>query len=339
MKAAVFTGPRSLKLEERSAPKKNPGEMLLEVQRAGICGTDLRIFQGHMRDRVGNARILGHEMAAVVKETSPEGEFNMGDRVVVEPTIFCGNCPPCRRGSTHVCKNLRLLGIDQDGAFQQFLIVPPNRLHKLPDAVSDDHAVMIEPLSVAVHAVRLSSLRAGETVTVIGAGTIGLLIAMLAGKAGAKVAVLETNPYRRDLARQFHFETCDPKERDAGQFILDFTSGTGADVVFEVSGSGQGARVMTSLAAIQGRVVIVGIHDNEIPTNLFHVFFKELSFQGVRAYASCDFKEAIRLIFSGEINPAPFFSRHYPLENIHEAMEFALSGAPVMKILIDFPPL
>jgi (R,R)-butanediol dehydrogenase/meso-butanediol dehydrogenase/diacetyl reductase len=338
MKAVVFTGPGSLKLAELSAPQKNSGEILLEVRRAGICGTDLRIFRGHMQNRVGNARILGHEMAAMVKETSPEGEFNIGDRVVVEPTIFCGNCPPCRRGSTHVCKNLRLLGIDQDGAFQQFLIAPPDRLHKLPDAISDDYAVMIEPLSVAVHAVRLAALRAGETVAVIGGGTIGLLIAILARKAGAKVAVLETNSYRRDLARQFHFDTCNPKERDAGQFILDFSSGAGADVVFEVSGSRDGARSMTSLAAIQGRIIIVGIHDNEVPANLFQVFFKELSFQGVRAYAGCDFKEAIRLIFSGEINPAPFLSRNYPLEKIQDAMELALSDASVMKILIDIPP-
>jgi (R,R)-butanediol dehydrogenase / meso-butanediol dehydrogenase / diacetyl reductase len=338
MKAAVFIGPGSLKLAEHPAPKKNPGEILLEVRRAGICGTDLRIFQGHMKNRVGNARILGHEMAATVKEISPDAEFDIGDRVVVEPTIFCGNCPPCRRGSTHVCKNLRLVGIDQDGAFQQFLTVPPDRLHKLPDAISDDHAVMIEPLSVAVHAVRLASLRAGETVAVIGGGTIGLLIAILAEKTGAKVVVLETNSYRRDLARQFHLETCNPKEQDAGQFISDFTSGAGANVVFEASGSREGALVMTSLAAIQGRIIIVGIHDNEVPTNLFQVFFKELSFQGVRAYAACDFKEAIRLIFSGEINPAPFLSRHYPLEKIQEAMEFALSGATVMKILIDIPP-
>jgi (R,R)-butanediol dehydrogenase / meso-butanediol dehydrogenase / diacetyl reductase len=335
MKAAIYSGRRRLEICERPLPEILPGEVLLEVCRAGICGTDLKIFQGQMEDRARPGRILGHEMVGIVREPVIGGAFDPGDRVVVEPTIFCADCPPCRRGQTHVCQRLRLLGIDQDGAFQEFCAVPEHRLHKVADSIPDDHAAMIEPLAVAIHAVRLSALHAGETVVVIGGGTVGLLIATLARKAGAKVVVLEINPYRLQFARRFQFEAFDPGENGTAKFVADLTQGAGANIVFEASGSPGGAHLTTALAAVQGRVIIVGIHGRETPMDLFQIFFRELSVQGVRAYASEDFKEAIRQTAGGEIDLAPFISKHYPLEKIQEAMETGIGGAPGMKVLID----
>ncbi|MEJ0088313.1 MAG: zinc-binding dehydrogenase [Limisphaerales bacterium] len=210
--------------------------------------------------------------------------------------------------------------------------VQDNRLHHVPDAISDDHAIMIEPLAVAVHALRLSDLRAGETVTVIGAGTIGLLIAILARKTGAKVILLEINPYRLEFAQQFQFEAFHPGEQ--GHAATEITKRE-MNVIFEASGSPDGARLMTSLAAARGRIIVVGIHGQETPVDLYQVFARELSLQGTRAYSSDDFKEAIRLLAAGEINVAPFISKHYPLEQIQQAMEIAVSGGPWMKILAD----
>jgi 2-desacetyl-2-hydroxyethyl bacteriochlorophyllide A dehydrogenase len=338
MKAAIYIGPGRFELVEKPAPKPAPGECLLETSRAGVCGTDVRIFRGHLQNRVGAKRILGHEAVAIVRETSAAGKFRAGDRVVVEPTIFCSDCAACRRGFTHVCQNLRILGIDQDGAFQQFWTVPENRLHLLPATISDDHAAMIEPLAVAVHSVRCAALRAGETVAVIGAGTIGSLIAILAAKAGAKVAVLEINPFRLEFARRFGLQTFNPQEQDFAQILSDFTGGAGMNAVFEASGSSGGARAMTALAAVRGRTILVGIHDRDASLDLYQIFARELSLQGVRAYASGDFAEAIRLLAAGEINLAPFISKHYPLEQLQQALEFAASDAPAMKILIHFHP-
>lgn len=317
-------------------PKPLPGESLLEMSRVGICGTDLRIFQGHLRDRVGSRRILGHEAVSIVRETSPHGKFRVGDRVAVEPTIFCGECAACRKGFTHACQNMRILGIDQDGAFQQFWAVPENRLHKLSDVLLDDPAAMIEPLAVAVHSVRLAVLHAGETVAVVGAGTIGLLIATLARKAGARVIVLEINLHRLEFARQLQLTALDPKAEGAMQTLKDLTQAAGADVLFEASGSIDGARMMTSLSAVHGRVILVGIHSQATPTDLYQIFFRELSIQGVRAYSSDDFREAIRLVSTGEVNPVPFISKQYPLEQLQQAMELAVSGAPAIKYLVNF---
>jgi 2-desacetyl-2-hydroxyethyl bacteriochlorophyllide A dehydrogenase len=273
---------------------------------------------------------------AIVRESSRDGLFRAGDRVTVEPTLFCGTCAACRSGHSNVCQQLRLLGIDQDGAFQEFWAVPEHRLHKLPDGVSDDHAAMVEPMAVAVHDVRLAAVRAGETAAVIGGGTIGLFIAHLARRAGARVFVLETNPFRREFARRQQFDVLDPGQQDAPALLADASDGAGMSVVFEASGSVAGARLMTSVAAVRGRIVVVGIHGHETVTDLFQVFFRELSIQGARAYARSDFEEAIRLIASGEINLDSMISKRCRLEGIQETLDLAITGMPVMKLMVDF---
>lgn len=335
MRAAIFTGVGHLEVLETPIPKPSGDEVLLEIRRVGICGSDVLIFQGGMSHRAGPGRILGHEMVAVVAGTTTGGSVQAGDRVVVEPTVSCGHCQACRRGLTHVCQHLRFLGIDADGALQQFWAVPANRLHQVPAAISDDDAALIEPLAVAVHDVRLAAVQPGETVAVIGGGSIGLFIALLAKRAGAKVIVLEINPFRVGFARELGLEARNSGECNPVDFLNEITDGAGADVVFEASGSASGARLMTALAAVRGRLMIVGIQGKEVPVDLFQTFYRELNIQGARAYASADFKEAIRLVADGEVNVARFISRRFPLENVQAALELARSGGPLMKILID----
>ena len=316
MKAAVYIGDGRFELEETPLPKPAPGESLLEMSCAGVCGTDLRIFQGHLRERVGARRILGHEAVSIVREPGAQSSFCAGDRVVIEPTLSCGQCRPCRRGATHVCQNLRLLGIDVDGAFRQFWAVPEHRLHKLPDHLADDHAALIEPLAVAVHAVRQAKLAGGETVVVIGAGPIGVLIALLSRNAGAKVVVFEINADRVKFARQLQLNVLDSRGEDGRDAVMELTQGAGADVLFEASGSAAGARLVTSLASVQGRIVLVGIHDKNTPVDLYQIFSRELSIQGIRSYSSGDFRQAIVLAAAGELHLAAFISRQFPLERL-----------------------
>jgi len=334
MKAALYLGNGRFEIVEKPVPQPLPGENLLEVSRVGICGTDVRIFQGHMQNRAGSGRILGHESVAVVRETCRDGKFHPGDRVAVEPTLSCGTCPACRQNFTHACCHLRIMGIDVDGALQQFWAVPEHRCHRVPDTVSDDLAAMFEPLAVAVHSVRVAALHAHERVAVIGAGTVGLLIALLARQAGAKVFVLEINPHRIEFARRFQFDVLNPETPGAQQHLADGTRAEGMNVVFEASGSNGGARAMTSLAATRGRIILVGIHHCETPVDLHQIFFSELSVQGVRAYSTQDFTEAIRLLAEQKLDLAPFISRLYPLEQLQDAVELAASSAAAMKILI-----
>jgi 2-desacetyl-2-hydroxyethyl bacteriochlorophyllide A dehydrogenase len=335
MKTMVYRGERLLGLEEHAVPMPGHGESLLKVVRVGVCGTDLMIFKGGMPHRAGPGRILGHEMVAEVVEPCPGGPFFKGDRVVVEPTVFCGSCAACRAGHSHVCQHLRFFGIDLDGAFREFWAVPDNRLHRVPEAITSDHAPLIEPLAVAVHDVRLSGVKAGETVVVIGGGTIGFLIALLARRKEARVIVLDTNPHRVAFARSQGFESYDPAEAEGAVFIGRMREGAGAGVVFESSGSAGGARLMTRLAGVRARLMVVGIQDGKTEMDLFQVFYRELSLQGARAYTGEDFREAIHMMASGEVNVGALVSRRFPLEELNTAMEWLLSGTAAMKVLID----
>lgn len=335
MKAAIYRRPGCLEISEKPIPQPAHGEILLQIRRVGICGTDLLIFQGGMPERVRPGRILGHEMVAVIAGAE-SSSFQSGNRVVVEPTVACGQCHACRSGFNHVCENLRFLGIDADGALQEFWSVPANRLHAIPDSISDDHAAMIEPLAVAVHDVRLAAIRSNETVAVIGGGPIGLMIALLARRAGARVMLLETNAHRLAFARELNFQVGDAAMHDPVKLVHDFANGAGADAVFEVSGSATGARLMTALAAVRGRLIAVGIQSRETSVDLFQIFYRELSLHGVRAYTREDFQEAIRLIADREVDLSRFVSTRFPLSKVQAAFELALSGAPVIKALIDF---
>jgi len=321
-------GPGRFVVGEKPVPAPNPGEVLLEVNRVGICGTDVRIFRGEMKERVAPPRILGHESVGIVRAAAHGGIFQPGQRVVVEPTIVCGRCDTCRNSTSQVCERLKILGIDEDGALQQFWAVPENRCHSVPENISDDVAAMVEPLAVAVHAVRAAALRTDDTVAVIGAGTIGSLIALLARKSEAKVTVFEINQHRIEFARKHGFTVLNPNEATT-------LMPAGMSVVFECSGAAEGARLMTVLAKGRARLVLVGIHRRETPVDLYQFFHRELSLQGVRAYSREDFAEAIRLAASAEMQLATLISARYPLEGIQQAVELAASNGATMKVLID----
>ena len=151
-------------------PLAGPGEALLRVLRVGICGTDLHIFQGHLDNRVPNGGIIGHETFAEVVEAPAGSGFKAGDRVVVEPVRFCGTCRACRIGASYICYNLKVLGVDLPGGMQEYWPVPVDRLIKVPDSLTDDHAAVIEPLAVATHDVTRAGVKTGDAVLVFGGG-------------------------------------------------------------------------------------------------------------------------------------------------------------------------
>ncbi|HYG22267.1 MAG TPA: alcohol dehydrogenase catalytic domain-containing protein [Verrucomicrobiae bacterium] len=335
MKAAIFRGTGRFEVIDTHVPAIAPGQALLQLRRVGICGTDLLIFRGGMPHRAKPGRILGHEMVGIIAIPAADGRFGPGDRVVVEPTLSCHTCDACKRGLTHVCENLRFLGIDANGALQEFWAVPGGRLHRVPDSISDDHAAMVEPLAVAVHATRVAQISVKESVVVLGAGTIGSLIGLLAQRAGGRVVLLETNRARREFATTLGLDTCDPTG-NVVERVNHWAGGAGADVVIEASGSADAALIMTRLAAVHGRLIVVGIQSQQTAVDLFQVFFRELSLTGIRAYTRADFEMALQLIASGAIDLSPLISHRFSLAAVQEAFELAVSGAGVRKMLIDF---
>jgi 2-desacetyl-2-hydroxyethyl bacteriochlorophyllide A dehydrogenase len=288
-----------------------------------------------MDARVGNNRVIGHEMSGTV-DAIGEGvtSLSQGEPVVIRPLVSCGECPACRRGHAHICQNLKFLGLDTDGAFQEYWTVPASTVHKLPEGLPLEHAALIEPLAVACHDVRLSRLQAGEDVLVIGGGPIGMLLSMVAREQGGKVVLSEVNPHRLAIAAKLGFETLDPRETDVPAAIHELTGDKGADVIFEVSGSQAGVDVMTASAATRGRIVMVAIHANRPQIDLFRFFWREIEMLGARVYEPEDFEAAIRMIRDGVIDCETMITDVQDLEQIGTAFA-TLSGNPeAMKSII-----
>jgi len=211
-----------------------------------------------MDQRIKIPQVIGHEMSGEVAEIG-EGVkgFNVGDKVVVRPLDPCRKCPACQLEHYNICPNINFLGIDTPGAFQSNWTVPAHTLHRLPDTIDMRHAAMIEPIAVASHDVRLGQVTDKDYVIVQGAGPIGILVALLAKTIGASVLVAEINKYRVNLAKELGMDTVNPLEIDLPKYVEEQTGTAAADVAFEVTGSADGAQMITNLVRTRGRIVIV----------------------------------------------------------------------------------
>ena len=334
MRAAFYQGSRTFTTGEAPLPAPGPAEALLRVRRVGICGTDLHIFQGHLDHRVPKGGVIGHETFAEVVEAPAASGFTPGDRVVFEPLSFCGACRACRMGASYLCYSLKIIGVELPGGMREYCTVPAARLLKVPATLADDEAALIEPLAVATHDVARAQVRPDDRVLVFGGGPIGALIALVARHRGARVAVVEVNPFRIDLLEAYGLETVGP-DIDVLRFTTEWTGGTGVDVAFEVTGNPAAARLVTDVVRVWGTISIVAIHAEPIPMNLYQMFARELVMHGSRLYAREDWEEAIRLAASGAVEVAPLVSTTIRLEELQRGMEQALAGGPVMKVLVD----
>jgi 2-desacetyl-2-hydroxyethyl bacteriochlorophyllide A dehydrogenase len=334
MRAAFYQGARTITTGEVASPSPGPDEALLRVRRVGICGTDLHIFQGHLDHRVPRGGIIGHETFGEIIEAPQASGFAAGDRVVVEPVVFCGTCRACAMGASYLCYRLKVLGVDLNGGMQERWAVKTTRLLKVPDSISDDHAALLEPLAVAVHDVARAGVKRDDAVLVFGGGPIGTLIALVARHRGARVAVVEVNPFRLEILKGFGLERVGP-DTDVVGWADRWTDGTGVDVAFEVTGNPAAARTVADVVRVWGTISIVAIHAEPVPVNLYQMFARELAMHGSRLYARADWEEAIRLVAGGAVPVAPLVSRRIPLEALQHGMEEALGGGPVMKVLVE----
>jgi len=260
--------------------------------------------------------------------------WEAGDRVVVRPLDSCGSCPACRAGHAHICHKLKVIGVDLPGAMQAFWTVPARTLHRLPDGLSLAHGALVEPVAVACHDVRMGDVKPGEYVVVQGGGPIGVLIALVARQAGARVVVSEVNTFRLQLAGRLGLEAVNPRETDLGELVERQTEGAGADVVFEVSGTAAGAESMTKLPGTRGRVVVVAIFGEAPKVDLFRFFWRELRMTGARVYEPEDFEKAIAITASGAVPADVLVTSVVPLDGLGSAFRELERGGDVMKILI-----
>ena len=339
MTAAQYIGNKAFDVVAGSEIGPSAGEVRLDVGFVGICGTDMHIYHGVMDKRVGPPQVIGHEMSGVIAELGEGVDgFEVGDRVVVRPLDYCGACPACDAGFSHVCHNLKFMGIDTPGALQSSWTVKARTLHKLPDNVSMEQGALIEPLSVACHDVTRARLKAGEKAVVLGGGPIGQLIAQVALGIGAEVIISEVSDVRRDFAEKSGVRTVNPAKEDLSAVVQEWTGGKGADVVFEVTGVVPAVETMTEIAAVRGRICMVAIHAEAPPVNLFHFFWKELEMVGARVYEAADFDQAIEMVANGDLKLDPFITSVNSIQDVATAFA-SMDGNPAgMKALIQCRP-
>ncbi len=336
MRAAFFEGNQTFRVAPCVPVEPGPGQVQIRVEYCGICGTDLHLFHGAMAHRLTLPHVMGHEMSGTIAALGAGvAGYQPGDRVTVRPLDPCGQCPACQAGHSHICHNLKFIGIDTPGALQGLWTVPAHTLHRLPASLSLRSGAMVEPIAVACHDVRMGEVRAGEHVVVIGGGPIGVLIALVARTRGARVLMAEVNPFRIQLARQLGIDAVNPKDTDLVALVNERTGAAGADVVFEVSGSAAGSEMMTKLPRTRGRIVVVAIYAEPPKVDLFRFFWRELRLAGARVYEAEDFEMAIQLASSGKLPLDQLITNVVPLDRLEDGMRQMETGGEVMKILIS----
>ncbi|MGD9047956.1 MAG: NAD(P)-dependent alcohol dehydrogenase [Anaerolineae bacterium] len=327
MRASLLHGIRDLRLEELARPTPGPDEVLLQVACVGVCGSDVHYYQhGRIGSQVVEEPIImGHEFSAcVVGLGSAVSSLELGQLVAIEPGISCGQCEPCLHGHPNLCPAVRFCGTPPiDGVFAEYTVMPADNCFPLPDGMSAVEGAMLEPLGIAIHSVDLGHLKAGQTVAVLGAGPIGLLIAAAAKAAGAsEIYVTEPLAYRRQFALDYIADVAlDPETQDVVDGIRQLTAGRGVDVAFEAAGAPDTPQQAAAVTRIGGKVVIAGIPpDGMMVMRADTVRHKGLTIKIVRRMKHT-YPRAIRLVQSGMVDVKPLATHLLPLERISEAFE------------------
>jgi (R,R)-butanediol dehydrogenase/meso-butanediol dehydrogenase/diacetyl reductase len=335
VRSVNYIGNATLDIRESEPEQPASDQVRVRVAYVGLCGTDLHILHGAMDSRVATPLVFGHEMSGTIDALGADVTgWSIGDAVTVMPLKWDGVCPACRAGNHHICQNLNFIGIDSPGALQGLWNVPAATLVALPEGIPMDDAALVEPVAVAVHDVRRSELVPGDKAVVLGGGPIGVLIATVARHFGAEVVVVELDPTRRGQIEALGFATLDPRETEPRDWVEQWTSGAGADVVFEVSGAAAAVLSATGLAKVRGTIVVVAIHPTPREVDLQRVFWRELRLLGARVYQRADFETAVELVSAGVIPSKLLITRVVPLADTRTAFDDLEQGR-AMKILVD----
>jgi L-iditol 2-dehydrogenase len=329
MKALVYPSWDTLELQDVPEPVPRPGEVVVRVAAAGICGSELEGFATRSPRRTPPL-IMGHEFCG---EVALLGEgvagYRRGERVVVNSVISCGRCEECRDGQTHLCREREVFGMKRPGGFAELCAVPAATLLPLPEKVSPLQGALVEPLANGVHALSLVSQRLPETVLVIGAGTIGLMTLQVAKTLGAfRLLCADTNERRLEVAHRLGAEpVINPRKEDLVGAVREFTRGRGADLVVDAVGAAETRSAALAASRPGGEVVWLGLHDDPTGLSGFDVVLGERKITGSYAVTPRDLRVAIGLFAHGKIEIAPWV-RPFPLSE----------GARVFRELVTAPP-
>lgn len=292
--------PHELILDERPVPVRREGEVLVRIRRIGMCGTDFHIFSGN-QPYLSYPRVMGHELSGEVLDADPGSDIRIGATVTINPYLRCKTCHACRRDKPNCCMNIRVMGVHIDGGMAEYVTVPEEAVIDV-EGLSFDQAAMVEFLSIGMHAVRRGAVTSTDRVLVVGAGAIGVGVALFANMAGAEVVVIDTNPGRLRRARAVcpGIETA-VANADVRAWLDDRTGGDFFDVVFDATGSAAAMQTGFGYVAHGGRYVLVSVVSQDISFSDPEFHKREMQLIGSRNATKHDFRMVIDMIRNGAI--------------------------------------
>lgn len=328
MLGAFLEKPHEILIKKIQTPEPKFGEVRVKLNKVGICGSDVHLFLGHRL--LDKPTIIGHEGLGIIDKIGEGVEHKqIGDRVVIEPNIPCRKCQYCMSGNGNICVNKRVIGLNEAGCFAEYVIIPADFAWNVPNEITDEDAVCIEPTAVAIHALFTSKVKPGDTIAVIGLGAIGLLLTHLALALGYKVFVTEINASKVKMATDLGaIALTSSGDADVqAKFLSDVWESNWVSAVFECAGSAQTASLATEAAPRGSEIVLVGLSGN-LAT------FRPLKIarEGINIVPSIiydhpfDFKRALQLISAKVIKPSFIISSYTDLHNLQSALALAAEG-------------
>lgn len=338
MKAVYMEKPWNIEISDMQMPEPKEGEALLRVKSAGICGSDIGAFRG-TNGLVSYPRIIGHEIAGEVISI-PENNKNgikPGDRVIVDPYLYCGHCYPCSIGRTNCCVDLKVLGVHVDGGMAEYFCHPADMLLKVPDDMPWDIIPLAEPLTIALHGIHRLNLKAGEHIAINGAGPIGLLAAMVALHYGAEPIMIDLIKERLDFAKSLGVQyTINLREEDLVEKVSEYTNGRMAECVMEASGANSAIRATLDIVSHAGRIALTGWPKQETPIPTDMITRKEVDVRGARTSAG-EFPEAIDLIYHQKVDARRILTKVISIDEAPETIrDIEKNPGDYMKVNILF---
>lgn len=335
MKAVVLKARHDLEFEDVERPSCGPDQVLIRVTNSGVCGTDLKIYDGSIP--VHYPLIMGHEIAGEVIAGSVN-TIRTGDRVIVDPCLSCGHCVNCRIGQTNLCRNGGLIGRDSNGGFADYLLIPLTQVYLLPNEIDSQTAPLIQVLTTCVHAQRFLNIFPGQSVVVVGLGVTGQLHVQLAKAHGANPVIGVTrSAWKGQLAKKLGADLALPSGAEAVRAVQEATNGRGADVVIVSTDALPAIADGISMCRLGATLSLFGVitaKENKLP--LYQFYYKELKIFNSRAARAQDFPVAIDLVARGVVKVDPLVTHTVPLVELSSAMRMLeTDGDHRMKIILE----
>lgn len=337
MKAVKFEKPWEVSCVDVPMPERKEGEALIKISAAGICGSDIGAFRG-TNGLVSYPRIIGHELAGTVVSIGENSKgIKEGDRVVVDPYIYCGHCYPCSIGRTNCCTDLKVLGVHVDGGMAEYFTHPADLLVKIPDGMTMVQAAMAEPLTISLHGIHRGGLKKGEHCAIIGAGPIGLVAGMVAQAYGGHAILIDIVQERLDFAKNLGIEhVINSSKEDAVKKISEITGGRMAEQVMECSGANAAIRSSLDYVSNAGRITFTGWPKKEtsIPTDM--ITRKEIDIRGARTSAG-EFEEALELISTKKVDMMKILTKVISVDEAPATIvDIEKNPGAYMKVVVSF---